>query len=407
MTNEIKKDIQSLTPSAIIELFEIDLTKFGDIVYRFHFGTNEVQENIIWDGQEYTAWAGQALGFDMTTSGTTPRPKLALGNAIGTISALMIAYNDCVGAKVTRKRTLKKYLDAVNFTGGVNPTADPDAGLPDDVFYINRKSAETNTAVELELSASYDLTNKMIPARQIIQNLCTWRYRGSECGYTGSPVSNNKDTELGLGDCGTPTEVAFINAREALKAAITGVATALSTYKNAQAYYESVNGIAYWVRTGEHYNIGAGPKYYVRKQIRNQTETLIGAVFAGANVTLGDIYRTGVYVPADSTNQGGVYYNYYKIEIWGPNTAITTPALASLTAAQTAYNTAVSTRATAQATYDAALLALQALPNYTETKLYKSDVCGKRLASCKSRFCQFGQSNEIPFGGFPGAGLIG
>jgi len=31
------------------------------------------------------------------------------------------------------------------------------------------------------------------------------------------------------------------------------------------------------------------------------------------------------------------------------------------------------------------------------------DVCGKRIASCKLRF---GENGELPFGSFPGAGLI-
>ncbi len=31
------------------------------------------------------------------------------------------------------------------------------------------------------------------------------------------------------------------------------------------------------------------------------------------------------------------------------------------------------------------------------------DICGKRLSSCKARF---GQNAELPFGGFPAAGLI-
>lgn len=196
MTDTIAADIQSLTPSAVIEMFEIDLTPFGDDIYRFHLGTNELQQNLVWDGNTYTAWAGQATGFDLSTSGQSPRPKLVLGNVFGSISALVIAYNDCVGAKVTRKRTLKKYLDAVNFEGGTNATADPEAALPDDIFYINRKTSETNDYVEFELSAAYDVTGVMLPRRQIIQNLCPWRYRGSECGYTGTNYFNAQDAAV-------------------------------------------------------------------------------------------------------------------------------------------------------------------------------------------------------------------
>ena len=167
MTDTIAADIQSLTPSAEIEMFEIDLTPFGDSIYRFHFGTNDLQQNIIWQGNEYTAWAGQCAGFDKSTSGQSPRPKLVLSNVFGTISALVIAYNDCVGAKVTRKRTLKKYLDAVNFPGGVNATADDTAELPDDIFFINRKNSEDDEQVEFELAAGYDVSGVMLPRRKI------------------------------------------------------------------------------------------------------------------------------------------------------------------------------------------------------------------------------------------------
>lgn len=196
MTDQIAADIQSLTPSAEIELFEIDLTPFGDSIYRFHFGTNELQQNLVWAGETYMAWAGQSTGFDRSTSGQSPRPHIVLGNVFGTISALVIAYNDCVGAKVTRKRTLKKYLDAVNFPGGVNDSADPDAALPDDIFYINRKVSEDNTQVEFELSAAYDVTGVMLPRRQIVQNLCPWKYRGGECGYAGTDYFDAQDNPV-------------------------------------------------------------------------------------------------------------------------------------------------------------------------------------------------------------------
>jgi len=40
--------------------------------------------------------------------------------------------------------------------------------------------------------------------------------------------------------------------------------------------------------------------------------------------------------------------------------------------------------------------------NDQPTTIIASDVCGKRLSSCRARF-GFG---ELPFGGFPAAGLL-
>ena len=187
-------EIQSLAPSTKVELFVVDLTALGDAAYYFHAGTNGLQAAIVWQGQTYAPFPIQASGFDFSTTGTIPRPKLAVANVAGTVTALILAFNDCVGAKVTRKRTLVKFLDAVNFPGGVNPTADPTAYFPDDVYYIDRKATETKQAVEFELTAAFDVSGVQLPRRQIIQNICPWRYRGGECGYAGTAYFTADDT---------------------------------------------------------------------------------------------------------------------------------------------------------------------------------------------------------------------
>jgi len=189
----IKTDIQKLAPGAIVELFDLDLTPFGGEVLRFHAGTNGLIQNVTWQGSVYTAFPVQATGFEFNGQGQAARPRLVVANVVGAITALVLQYQDIVGAKVTRRRTLAKYLDAVNFPGGTNPSADPTAEFPVDVFYVDRKSAETNEVVEFELAPAMDLTGVMLPRRQIVQNICPWRYRGAECGYTGTAFFNTND----------------------------------------------------------------------------------------------------------------------------------------------------------------------------------------------------------------------
>jgi len=188
---------QRLEPGAIVELFEVDLTPFGGELLRFHAGTNALRQNVVWQGNTYTAFPIQASGFEFNGQGQAPRPKLLVANVIGSITALVLQYDDIVGAKVTRIRTLAKYLDAVNFPGGSNPTADPGAEFPRDVFYVDRKATETNELVEFELSPAMDVTGVMLPRRQIVQNICVWRYRGAECGYTGTTYFNSSDQSVG------------------------------------------------------------------------------------------------------------------------------------------------------------------------------------------------------------------
>lgn len=194
---EITSEIQKLAPSAIIELYQLDATSFGGDVYYFHAGTNGLTQNITWQGQEYVAYPIQIEGFEFTAGGQIPRPKMRVSNVIGIITALVLAYDDLLGAKVTRKRTMSKYLDAVNFTGGVNPDADPDAEFPDDIYFIEHKVNENKYMVEFELSASFDVQGVKLPRRQIIQNICPWKYRGAECGYTGTNYFDSNDVAVG------------------------------------------------------------------------------------------------------------------------------------------------------------------------------------------------------------------
>jgi len=191
---DISSEIQKLAPSAVIELFELDLTTVGGSIQRFHAGTNELNSDIVWDGDTYTRYPIDASGFELVQGGQFPRPKMRASNIFGTITALLLVYSDLIGVKVTRIRTLKKYLDAVNFTGGVNPTADNTAEFPRDYYYIDRKTAENREYVEFELVSSIDLHGVQLPRRIIMANLCTWVYRSTECGYAGSSYYRADDS---------------------------------------------------------------------------------------------------------------------------------------------------------------------------------------------------------------------
>lgn len=180
----IQSEIQKVDPSAVIELFEIDGTSLGASLYRFHTGTNSLGADIVWQGNTYVRFPIEITGFEISGQGQLPRPKMRISNYLSAITTLLLQFEDMVGSKVSRKRTLAKFLDAVNFTGSVNPTADSTAAFPDDVYFIDRKVTENRDVVEFELVSSLDLAGVSLPRRQIIQNICAWKYRGGECGYT-------------------------------------------------------------------------------------------------------------------------------------------------------------------------------------------------------------------------------
>lgn len=185
----IETDIQSLAPGALVELFELDATALGGEVVRFHAGTNALQQAVVWQGATYPPYPVQATGFEWNGQGTLPRPKLTVANVTGLITGLVLTYDDLLGAKVTRRRTLAQYLDAVNFPGGVNPSADPEQALPDEIWFINQKTQETKSAVAFELTASFDVAGVQLPKRQFVQNTCPWKYLGAECSWVRSPTA--------------------------------------------------------------------------------------------------------------------------------------------------------------------------------------------------------------------------
>lgn len=167
--------LQDINPSAIIELFTLQLstTLHGDnTIYRFHAGSNlNANGKIVWATNEYLRFPIQALGFAFQ-KGQLPRPKISISNATGLISSILLSVNetttgnDLTGATVTRIRTLAKFIDAVNFADGTNATADPTAEFPQEVYSIDRKSTETREVVEFELAAPTDLAGIRIPKRQ-------------------------------------------------------------------------------------------------------------------------------------------------------------------------------------------------------------------------------------------------
>jgi lambda family phage minor tail protein L len=192
----IQQDLQQLQPNSIVELFVLDCTTVGGDLLRFHNGKNALGANVVWQGNTYNAFPIEASGFEFNGKGQLPRPTLRVANVTSLLGALVRSYQDLVGCKLTRKRTLLKYLDAVNFPGATNPTADPSAAMPDDVYFIDRKSTENKLLIEFELAAAFDLSGVRLPRRFIVQNVCQWRYRGGECGYTGSAYFNINDQSV-------------------------------------------------------------------------------------------------------------------------------------------------------------------------------------------------------------------
>lgn len=218
----IEADYQKLEPGSPVTLIEVDCTAFdGEILY-FHsheipYTAEEIDaaggdpeklkgKPIYWQGNRYDLWPADVSGLEKSSEGTSPRPKLSVGNLDNSISSLCSIYHDLLQAKVIVHRTLMHYLDAKNFPEG-NPSADPEQEQID-VWYIDTKTTDNDTNVIWTLASPADVQNQKLPKRQMTSR-CTWcmngEYRTANCGYTGTNYFDkygNRVDNPALDECG-------------------------------------------------------------------------------------------------------------------------------------------------------------------------------------------------------------
>ena len=217
----LAEELLKLAPTAVIDLFEIELTKTVNGVtdtLRYHAGKNGLTQDLQFGGKIYSAVPVEVDGFEFSAKGTLPRPTMRVANVNNAITSLIGLYNP-LAAKVRRIRTFAKFIDTANFntessfapdqdiedglatqdsqgfiTETNNDTADPDAKIVE-TWYIDRVSSENQQFVEFELTPKLDLTKLLLP-RRTIEEFCPWKYRGTECGYKKDNCFTIDDTSI-------------------------------------------------------------------------------------------------------------------------------------------------------------------------------------------------------------------
>ena len=201
MTNALTTDFQTLAPSdggvskgnAIIEVFELQITDSdiggaGEDKLYFHSGVSGSNADIQWYSLKneanygsttsthyktvsYTAYPVEADGFERRGTGTLPRPTIRFANINSYFNTYLTNFDDLLGAKIIRRRTLQKYL-----------TTNPPVELHREIFYIERKVSENGIFIEFELVSSFDTQGVKLPRRTVIAARCPWKYKDTEQG---------------------------------------------------------------------------------------------------------------------------------------------------------------------------------------------------------------------------------
>ncbi|EHZ8148951.1 phage minor tail protein L [Salmonella enterica] len=202
ISQETLNETTKTEQSARIELWEIDLTRFGSGRYFFCNELNEKGEAVVWQGRQYDALPIKGNGFQMTGKGVQPRPTLTVSNLFGLVTGMAEDLRSLTGAVVVRRVVSARFLDAVNFVNG-NPQADPEQELVSR-WVAEQLSELTAVAATFVLAVPTETDGSVFPGRIMLANTCTWIYRGDECGYNGPAVADEFDkpvTELQRDKC--------------------------------------------------------------------------------------------------------------------------------------------------------------------------------------------------------------
>lgn len=217
-----KSDVQKLEINGAIRLFELDATKYGGPIFRFHgiigwsdfdivhsFGSDDpstmskVRDNlsIIWQGEEYTAIPIDVGNISIDSSGKASSVTLTVSNTIDDVKGAFGAYcrlfNDFIGCKLKIINTFAKYLDAANFPNGNTTAANEHVSQ---VWIVNHRTSENMLQISFDLTDPANHSGYKIPTRDIT-NYCHWAllgdYRSGEgCTYTGAAMFDEEDNPV-------------------------------------------------------------------------------------------------------------------------------------------------------------------------------------------------------------------
>lgn len=194
MSQELGVDIsKQAIDSGYLEFFELEVGSGSNNILYFHAGKNELLQDITWASNTYVALPLMMQGIEYKYDGPSARPSLTIANVEsifksssvfktqmtdgtwgatyddGTeISDTDFILDDLVGSKLTRRRTLEKYL-----------TSNPIIEFRKDVYIIDRIEERTNMLVSFELSSAFDLETVRIPGRIVVGKYCPWKYQGA------------------------------------------------------------------------------------------------------------------------------------------------------------------------------------------------------------------------------------
>tara|TARA_B100000287_G_scaffold143531_1_gene135394 strand:- start:7522 stop:8721 length:1200 start_codon:yes stop_codon:yes gene_type:complete len=395
MSKELSVDhAKQEVSSGFVEFYELQIGTGSNNTLYFHPGKNENIQDITYDGNTYISMPIFLSGVELTSSGALSRPTLTIANVEsiiksqskfktqmedGTwgavvdsnpITATEFKLDHLIGSRLTRRRTLEKYL-----------SSDPTVEFPIETYIIDRIENRDSLLVTLELVSPYDVSGIRIPTRVVIGKYCPWLYQGASTeNTTRKGACYWKMHSQYVNTDGTSSIYVTVDDEPLFKkSAVEGLGTGV--------YFGS--GID--TSNGHDLNdfVKVGGQYYRSRTASNSNQDVTNTVYWTLcrvyTVWSNDSGSTNYTVDANDTRK-----NSY---VWHGNTVWRAVKAHTKTATYT--------------------------PELGSSHWVRADICGKLLKSCKMRYqaekantntgTDFITSDELntdaslPFGGFPGS----
>lgn len=138
--------------------------------------------------RSYTPFPINFSGWEQKSEGAYARPSLKIANVLDTFSDSLgnFTYDDMLGLRLIRRKTLAKYLDT---SGGSSPQAAP-IEYPRQVYLFARVEELNAVSVTFTLTTPFDLEAVTLPGRKVYPYTCSWAYQGAatDTPFTGGAV---------------------------------------------------------------------------------------------------------------------------------------------------------------------------------------------------------------------------
>ena len=172
-------------------LYEFDLSLYNQGFYRLVTGdVGDTVHAVSFGGNVYSPWAIKSRGWDVSTSGSLPRPTITIANTGGLLTALVENNNDLRGCTVKRIRTYARFLD-----DGRSPNVNETKPI-DEFIIIQKMRSVPDVEYQFQLASPLDQEGSFLPNQQVHRDYCPYVYRSwngvrfdytqvTECPYRG------------------------------------------------------------------------------------------------------------------------------------------------------------------------------------------------------------------------------